>query len=85
MIDLDKIAGTFSAAYDKLDSEDYQTLLPEDKLIHSGMSIQLQNLIQSMGKALEVEDMGQWYYDCGMRVCGSKQYTCESCQNGETL
>lgn len=82
---IEKLARTFSAAYDKLSQEKWDDLSPEEREFHSGMGVQLQNLIIDFGKVLEVEDAGQWYYDCGMRICGSKQYTCESCLNGELL
>lgn len=80
---IEQMAGIFSAAYDKLSQEKWDDLTEEEREFHSGMSVQLQNLIMEVGQAFKIKDMGQWYYDCGMRICGSKQYTCESCQNGE--
>lgn len=81
----EEIARTLSAAYDKLSSESWDELSPEEREFHSGMVCQLQNLIIELGQTLKVSDFGQWYYDCGMRICGSKQYICESCQNGESI
>jgi hypothetical protein len=82
---IEQLAGIFSAAYDKLSQEKWEDLNAEEREFHSGMGIQLQNLIYEVGQALNIQDMSQWYYDCGMRICGSKQYTCESCLNGELL
>jgi hypothetical protein len=80
---IEQLAGIFSAAYNKLSQENWEDLTPEERDVHSGMAIQLQNLIMDSGKALGVEDWNQWYYDCGMRICGTPQVgTCEWCQNG---
>ena len=80
---IEQLAGIFSAAYDKLSQDKWENLNAEEREFHSGMSIQLQNLIHEVGQVLNIQDMSQWYYDCGMRICGSKQYTCESCEKGE--
>jgi hypothetical protein len=77
------IAQTISAAYDTLAKDNWDDLSPEARDVHSGMGIQLQNLITDFGKALGIEDWNQWYYDCGMRICGTPQVgTCEWCENG---
>lgn len=81
---MEKMASVFSAAYDKLFQEKWDDLSPEAREFHSGMSAQLQNLIVSVGELLEVQDWNQWYYDCGMRICGTPQVgTCEWCERGE--
>jgi hypothetical protein len=82
---IEEIARTLSAAYDKLSSESWDELSPEEREFHSGMVCQLQNIIMDLGMVLQVPDCGQWYYDCGMRICGSKQYICESCKSCEPL
>lgn len=77
------IAATFSAAYEKLSEDNWDEMTDADRDVHSGMSIQLQNLIMDFGKALEVDDWNQWYYDCGMRICGTPQVgICQWCQEG---
>ena len=80
----EEIARTLSAAYSKLSDEKWDDLSPEEREFHSGMACQLQNQIVELGQTLKVSDFGQWYYDCGMRICGTPQVgICESCQNGE--
>jgi hypothetical protein len=49
---------------------------------YSGMVTQLQNLIMEFGERLGISDWDQWYYDCGMRVCGTPQVPiCDWCNS----
>ena len=50
-----------------------------------GMLIQLSNIIEALGDALEVEDFNQWRFDCGLRICGTPQVgVCDWCQSQST-
>jgi hypothetical protein len=75
------IARTLSAAYDKLSKENWDELSEAARDLHSGMGIQLKNLITDFGNVLGIEDWDQWYYDCGMRICGTPQVgICDWCK-----
>ena len=79
------IARTLSAAYEELQKHEKNDLTEVNVSTHDlnmGMSIQLQNLVTNFGNALGIEDWDQWYYDCGMRICGTPQVgICDWCKS----
>ena len=81
MLKVDEVARIFEKSFENLSNSNKEPT-PEMKEFYSGMATQLQNLIVKFGERLEISDWNQWYYDCGMRVCGTPQVpTCDWCDS----
>lgn len=81
MLEVDEVARIFEKSFENLSNSNKEPT-PEMKEFYSGMATQLQNLIVEFGERLGISDWNQWYYDCGMRVCGTPQVpTCDWCDS----
>ena len=81
MLEVDEVARIFEKSFENLSNSNKEPT-PEMKEFYSGMATQLQNLIVEFGERLGISDWNQWYYDCGMRVCGTPQEpTCDWCDS----
>lgn len=81
MLKVDEVARIFEKSFENLSNNNKEST-PEMKEFYSGMATQLQNLIVKFGERLGISDWNQWYYDCGMRVCGTPQVpTCDLCDS----
>ena len=84
MLKVDEVARIFVESFENLSNNNEEST-SEMKEFYSGMATQLQNLIMKFGERLEISDWNQWYYDCGMRVCGTPQVpTCDWCDSLST-
>ena len=84
MLEVNEVARIFEKSFENLSNSNKEST-PEMKEFYSGMATQLQNLIVKFGERLEISDWNQWYYDCGMRVCGTPQVpTCDWCDSLST-
>ena len=81
MLEVNEVARIFEKSFENLSNSNKEPT-PEMKEFYSGMVTQLQNLIMEFGEGLGISDWNQWYYDCGMRVCGTPQVpTCDWCDS----
>ena len=81
MLEVDEVARIFQKSFENLNNNNKEST-SEMREFYSGMVTQLQNLIVEFGEMLGISDWDQWYYDCGMRVCGTPQVpTCDWCNS----
>jgi|688.fasta_scaffold870431_3 hypothetical protein len=85
MLEVDEVARIFQKSFENLNNNNNKESTSEMAEFYSGMVTQLQNLIMEFGERLGISDWNQWYYDCGMRVCGTPQVpTCDWCNSLST-
>ena len=81
MLEVDEVARIFQKSFENLNNNNKEST-SEMAEFYSGMVTQLQNLIMEFGEMLGIPDWDQWYYDCGMRICGTPQVPiCDWCNS----